>query len=64
MEFVEFMFWIGLLVYAARHNFWLDAPWINKGDHSRITEVKPTAQQNKVIDGWVRGVTHDQNKAA
>lgn len=60
MSFIEFTFCILLLAYAVRHNLWLDAPWINKGDHSHITEVKPTAQQNKVFDAWVQGVTHDK----
>ncbi|MFD0897345.1 hypothetical protein [Loigolactobacillus binensis] len=64
MGFLEFMFFFGVFTYAVRHNFWLDAPWINKVDHSHVTEVKPTEQQNKVLDAWVRGVTHDQNKAA
>ena len=58
MNFIEFTFALGLLIYAVRHNFWLDAPWINKADHSHVTEVKPTAQQNKVFNAWV----HDQKK--
>lgn len=57
MNFIEFTFFILLLVYALRHNFWLDAPWIN-----HVTEVKPTEQQNKVFNAWVRGVTHDGNR--
>ncbi|MFD1317002.1 hypothetical protein AB0Y04_04895 [Loigolactobacillus coryniformis] len=64
MGFIEFMFYISLLVYAARRDFWLNTPWINKNKNEELTEFKPTKQQNKVIDGWVRGVTHDQNKAA
>lgn len=63
MNFIEFMFALGLLIYVARHNFWLDAPWI-KGNHSHVMEVKPTAQQNKVFNTWVQDVTHDKNKAA
>ena len=55
MSFIEFMFAFGLLIYAFRHNLWLDAPWIND-NHSQSVDIKLTAQQNKVFDAWV----HDQ----
>ena len=59
MSFIEFTFYVLLLVYAARHNFWLNVPWI-KDNHSQPVDIKPTAQQNKVFDAWVQGVTHDK----
>jgi hypothetical protein len=52
MNFIEFMFALGLLIYAVRHNFWLDAPWI-KDNHSHTADIKLTEQQNKVFDAWV-----------
>lgn len=58
MSFIEFMFALGLLVYVVRHNLWLDAPWINKADHSQPVDIQPTEQQNKVFDAWVQ----DQKK--
>lgn len=54
MNFIEFMFALGLLIYAVRHNLWLDASWINKADHSQHTDIKLTAQQNKVFNAWVQ----------
>ena len=53
MNFIEFIFALGLLVYAVRHNLWLDAPWINKADHSQPVDIKLTEQQNKVFNAWV-----------
>lgn len=52
MSFIELMFAIGLLIYAVRHNLWLDAPWI-KDNHSQTADIKLTEQQNKVFDAWV-----------
>ena len=51
MNFIEFMFALGLLIYAVRHNLWLDAPWI-KDNHSQTADIKLTEQQNKVFDAW------------
>jgi len=53
MSFIEFTFVLGLLIYAARHNFWLDAPWI-KDNHSQPADIKLTEQQNKVFNAWVQ----------
>lgn len=53
MNFIEFTFVLSLLAYAVRHNLWLDAPWI-KDNHSHVTEVKLTEQQNKVFNVWVQ----------
>ena len=52
MNFIEFTIALGLLIYAVRHNFWLDAPWI-KGNHSQPAAIKLTEQQNKVFNAWV-----------
>lgn len=59
MGFIEFMFAMSVLVYAARHNFWLDAPWISKKD----VDISLTKQQNEVFDKWSRGVGHDHKAA-
>ena len=53
MNFIEFMFALGLLIYAVRHNLWLDAPWI-KDNHSQTADIKLTEQQNKVFNAWVQ----------
>ena len=57
MSFIEFMFALGLLIYAVRHNLWLDAPWINRGDHSQPADIKLTEQQNKVFNAWAHDKT-------
>ena len=54
MNFIEFTIALGLLIYAVRHNLWLDAPWINRGGHSQTADIKLTEQQNKVFDAWVQ----------